>query len=82
MGCPFLPESIVSPQVRFFPIYFIVPLGICAVVSGAFALRRMRGHEGASRGRARAGITLGSVALVVALTFVVWACWALNHAYE
>ncbi|MFH0180377.1 hypothetical protein [Streptomyces cacaoi] len=36
----------------------------------------MRGDEGACRNRARAGVTLGAVAIVAAVVTVVWAVWA------
>ncbi|ASR00115.1 hypothetical protein CGL27_15140 [Streptomyces sp. 11-1-2] len=78
IGCPLLPESVPN-QLRYLPVYFILPLGIWAVVSGSIALRRMHGDEGASRIRARAGITLGTVAIVAAVAVIVWACWALRH---
>ncbi|MFF1445060.1 hypothetical protein [Streptomyces sp. NPDC058295] len=81
IGCPLLPESVPN-QFRYFPVYFILPLGIWAVVSGGIALRRMRGDEGASRIRARAGITLGAVAVATAVTIIAWACWALNGIGE
>lgn len=81
MGCPLLPGS-VSMWLRFTPIYFIFPVGICAVVAGAAALRRMRGQEGANRFRARAGTALGTVAVVVPLAVVVWAIWALSQTYR
>ncbi|WP_435221944.1 hypothetical protein [Streptomyces sp. Tue6028] len=77
IGCPLLPKSVPS-QLRYLPVYFILPLGIWAVVSGGIALRRMRGNEGASRIRARAGVTLGTVAIVAAVAVILWACWALR----
>lgn len=78
IGCPLLPESVPNPF-RYLPVYFILPLGIWAVVSGGIALRRMRGDEEASRVRARAGITLGTVAIVMAVATIVWACWELSR---
>lgn len=44
-GCPWLPSA-VSSWIRIFPVYLIVPVGICAVVSGVGALRDMRGGGG------------------------------------
>lgn len=44
MMCPFLP-AYVPPWFRFFPLYFILPAGIGAVVSGLVALHRARGRE-------------------------------------
>ncbi|MBH5335859.1 hypothetical protein IHE55_14110 [Streptomyces pactum] len=79
--CPWLPET-VSHWIRFLPVYFVVPTAIGAVVSGAFALRRMRGDEGADHRRARAGLTLGTVVLVASLAVLLWAYWALNQAYS
>ncbi|MEU7723734.1 hypothetical protein AB0B78_00465 [Streptomyces sp. NPDC040724] len=78
IGCPLLPESVPN-QFRYLPVYFILPLGIWAVVSGGIALRRMRGDEGASRLRARAGIILGTVAIVTVVPTLAWAYWALRH---
>lgn len=76
-GCPWLPNG-VSYWIRFFPVYLIVPVGICAIVSGVGALRAMRGDGTADRRRARAGVVLGSVAVVVPAGVVVWACWVLS----
>ncbi|MFF8813700.1 hypothetical protein [Streptomyces pactum] len=80
-SCPWLPEF-VSLWLRFLPVYFVVPTAIGAVVSGSFALRRMRDDEGADRRRARAGLTLGTVVLVASLAVLVWAYWVLNQAYS
>lgn len=81
MMCPFLPAS-VSNWVRFFPVYFVVPAGIGAVVSGCVALRRARGQETADPSRARVGVALGTTAVVLTLAVIVWAIWALNQAYQ
>ncbi|WP_234321671.1 hypothetical protein [Streptomyces xanthophaeus] len=78
VGCPLLPEFVPN-LLRYVPLYFILPLGIWAVISGGIALRRVRGVEGASRIRARAGIVLGTLAVVTAVAAIVWACWALSH---
>ncbi|MFH8620120.1 hypothetical protein ACH4E8_34265 [Streptomyces sp. NPDC017979] len=78
IGCPLLPQS-VPIQLRYLPIYFILPLGVWAVVSGGIALRRMRGDKGASRLKARVGIVLGTVAIVTAVTTLAWAYWMLRH---
>ncbi|MFJ9850480.1 hypothetical protein [Streptomyces sp. NPDC101150] len=77
-GCPWLP-TFVSHWIRFFPVYFILPFGIWAVVSGIGALRGMRGDEGADRRRARAGVTLGTVAILVPVAAFIWAYWALSR---
>jgi hypothetical protein len=81
IGCPLLPTS-VSTWIRVFPVYFIVPVGICAVASGFAALRSMRGRDGADRFRARAGVVLGTVAVVVPLAVIVWGIWALSQPYK
>ncbi|MFF3176573.1 hypothetical protein ACFVQ0_28595 [Streptomyces sp. NPDC057900] len=81
MACPFLPPP-VPIWVRFLPVYFIVPTGISAVVSGIITLRRMRGQEEADRFRARAGVVLGTAATVIPLAVIVWAIWVLNQAYK
>ena len=81
MVCPLLPAP-VPLWVRFFPVYFIVPVGISALVSGIVALRRMRGRERADRFRARAGVALGTAAVVIPLAVIVWAIWALSQAYQ
>ncbi|ORT61981.1 hypothetical protein BKD26_01860 [Streptomyces sp. CB03238] len=79
-GCPWLPPA--TPNwLQYFPIYLIVPVAICAVVSGVGALRDMRGQEAADRRRARAGVALGSAAITGALAFVVWIFWALDSAH-
>ncbi|MEU6311949.1 hypothetical protein [Streptomyces sp. NPDC047014] len=70
-ACPWLPESF-PPGVRFFPLYLVVPVGICAVVAGFGALRDLRRVPEAGRGRARAAIALGAVAVVVPVGLAVW----------
>ncbi|MDX3310543.1 hypothetical protein P1S61_15875 [Streptomyces sp. ME08-AFT2] len=51
IGCPLLPES-VPYQLRFLPVYFVLPLGVWAVASGIIALRRTGGtREPAVTGR-------------------------------
>ncbi|MFE5806736.1 hypothetical protein [Streptomyces sp. NPDC056491] len=77
-GCPLLPESVPN-LLRFLPLYLVLPLGVWAVVSGGIALRRVRGDESAGRTRARAGITLGTVAVVTVMGALVWAVWALRN---
>ena len=81
MVCPLLPAP-VPMWVRLLPVYFIVPVGISAVVSGTVALRGMRGWEGADRFRARAGVALGTAVVVIPLVVIVWGIWALNQAYK
>ncbi|WNI33893.1 hypothetical protein [Streptomyces sp. ITFR-6] len=81
MACPFLPPP-VPIWFRLLPVYFIVPVGISAVVSGIIALRRMRCREEANRFRARAGVVLGAAAVLIPLTVIVWAIWALSQAYK
>ncbi|MGW6317644.1 hypothetical protein [Streptomyces sp. NPDC055099] len=72
--CPLL--AIALPmQVRLLLACSIVPLGISAIVSGTLALRRVRGRRGTDLFRARAGITIGTAALLVPR-----AIWALNQA--
>lgn len=80
MASPLLPVP--APRwVLFLPVYFVVPVGISAAVSGIAALRGMRGQEGADRFRARAGIALGTAAAVIPLAVVMWTIWALSRAY-
>ncbi|QJT07377.1 hypothetical protein G9272_44175 [Streptomyces asoensis] len=81
MMCPFLPAWVPN-GVRFFPVYFIVPAGIGAVVSGLVALSGARGQEDAAPSRVRAGAALGTTAVVLSLAVIVWAVWALNQAYQ
>ncbi|WP_405968834.1 hypothetical protein OG613_44965 (plasmid) [Streptomyces sp. NBC_00015] len=81
MMCPFLPAWVPN-GVRFFPVYFIVPAGIGAVVSSLVALCRARRQEGATPSRARVGVALGTTAVVLSLAVIVWAIWALNQAYQ
>ncbi|QKW54983.1 hypothetical protein HUT08_34650 [Streptomyces buecherae] len=79
MGCPLLPAA-ASAWVRVVPAYFVLPAGICAVVSGTGALARMRDQAAADRHRARAGVTLGVLAIVVPLVAIGWAFSTLGHA--
>ncbi|MEU9314158.1 hypothetical protein [Streptomyces sp. NPDC048256] len=81
MMCPFLPAWVPN-GVRFLPVYFIVPAGIGAVVSGLVALHRARGQKEATPSRARAGVALGTTAVVLSLAVIVWAIWVLNQAYQ
>ncbi|MEW2049324.1 hypothetical protein [Streptomyces sp. NPDC005476] len=81
MMCPFLPAWVPN-WFRFFPVYFIAPAGIGAVVSGLVALRRARGQEEVTASRARAGVALGTTAVVLSLAVIVWAIWALKQAYR
>ncbi|MFD6914319.1 hypothetical protein [Streptomyces virginiae] len=66
LGCPFLPEQL-PPWIRFFPLYLVLPVAIMALVCGLPDLRAMRGDEVAPRGRARIGVALGTVAILVPL---------------
>ncbi|MFG2576345.1 hypothetical protein [Streptomyces sp. NPDC048481] len=68
--------------VRFVPVYFIVPVGIGAIVSGLVALRRALGQEAADLSRARTGVALGTTAVALTLAVIVWAIWELNQAYQ
>ncbi|MEV8319914.1 hypothetical protein AB0Q95_37725 [Streptomyces sp. NPDC059900] len=72
LGCPLLPEA-VPPWIRFAPVYAVVPLGVCAIVFGVSDLFGMRGDGAADRRRARAGVVLGTVAILVPLGSVLWA---------
>lgn len=81
MVWPLLPVP-VPTWARLLPVYLIVPVGIAAIVAGIVALRRMRDREGADPFRARAGVTLGAVAIVLPLAVIVWAIWALNQAVQ
>lgn len=71
--CPWLPDP-VPTRIRYFPLYLVVPTGICAALSGSVTLRSMRGVADADRPRARAGILLGTVAVIVPLAVIAWAC--------
>lgn len=77
-GCPWLPAAVFPVWLRYFPLYLIMPLGICALVSGIGALRDMRGWPTPARGRAWAGIALGAVAIIVPVGVVVWGLWVLS----
>lgn len=70
-GFPWLPEAI-PPMVRYFPLYLIVPVGICAVVAGVRVLRLKDRAGTTARRRARAGTALGAVAVVVPVAVVLW----------
>ncbi|WP_405443607.1 hypothetical protein OG373_39025 [Streptomyces avidinii] len=78
IGCPFLPDGLPA-WLRFAPVYFVIPVGILAVVFGLLDLRHMRGPQddgGAARRRARTGAVLGTVATMLPLV-VVWFASAL-----
>lgn len=77
-GCPWLPGSVPS-QLRYFPLYLTVPLGICAIVHGIADLHHLRGEAGVDRRRARAGVALGLGAFAGSLALAVWACVALSE---
>ncbi|MFD9029720.1 hypothetical protein ACFVZW_00945 [Streptomyces sp. NPDC059567] len=70
-GFPWLPEA-VPPMVRYFPLYLIIPLGICAIVAGVNVLRVKGGVAVGARRRAWAGTALGVVAVVVPIAVVLW----------
>ncbi|MFD0555105.1 hypothetical protein ACFQ0X_42465 [Streptomyces rectiviolaceus] len=78
MVCPLLPVP-VPKWILFLPVYFTVPVGISAVISGIGALRRMRGQEEADRFRARAGVALGTAVVMIPLTVIVWTIWAMSQ---
>ncbi|MEU9084415.1 hypothetical protein [Streptomyces sp. NPDC048357] len=71
IGCPFLPEA-VPPLIRFVPLYFVLPLGICAIVWGLPDLRRSRRDGVPAPAGARIGVPLGAVALVMVAVVLVW----------
>jgi lysylphosphatidylglycerol synthetase-like protein (DUF2156 family) len=75
--CPWLPDQ-VPMWLRYGPLYLVLPTGILAVLTGVVTLRSMRGVAGAGRRRARAGLLLGAVAIVVPLAGIAWACWELR----
>ncbi|MFI1103991.1 hypothetical protein [Streptomyces melanogenes] len=77
-ACPWLPHAIPS-QLRHFPLYLTVPLGIAAIVYGTGDLHHLRGEEGVDRRRARAGVALGMAAVAVPLVFIVWAWVSLSE---
>ncbi|MGW0909431.1 hypothetical protein [Streptomyces sp. NPDC002853] len=78
MVCPLLLVPIPT-WIRLLPLYLLLPVGLSAIVTGTVALRRMRDHEGADRYRARAGVTLGTAAILIPLTVITWAIWALSQ---
>ncbi|MEV3856992.1 hypothetical protein AB0J38_22010 [Streptomyces sp. NPDC050095] len=77
---PWLPAAL-PPAVRYFPLYLTIPAGICAIVAGINSLRQVSGHEGVLRWRARAGIALGTLAIIVPLAVVAIGCIMLSHEY-
>ncbi|MEU3670189.1 hypothetical protein [Streptomyces virginiae] len=68
-GCPFLPEAL-PPLARYFPLYLVLPLGICAVVWGLPDLWRAWGTEDSSPVRARTGVLLGALAVLAPLVWL------------
>ncbi|WP_246586186.1 hypothetical protein [Streptomyces yatensis] len=77
LGCPWLPDP-VPGWMRYLPLYLVLPTGIWAALEGAVTLRSMRGQADADRRRARAGILLGTIAIIVPLAVLAWACWQLR----
>ncbi|SED45559.1 hypothetical protein [Streptomyces melanosporofaciens] len=77
LGCPWLPDP-VPAWMRYFPLYLVLATGICAALAGAITLRSMRGQADADRRRAQAGILFGSIAIIVPLAVIAWACWQLR----
>ncbi|MET9377322.1 hypothetical protein ABZX98_24805 [Streptomyces sp. NPDC002992] len=74
-ACPWLPEA-VSPWIRFFPVYLIVPVGIWAIASGVGVLRTagaVGGPGPAARRRAWGGTVLGTMAVLVPVGAAIWA---------
>ncbi|WP_327411990.1 hypothetical protein [Streptomyces sp. NBC_01233] len=71
IGCPFLPEAL-PPLIRFFPLYLILPLGICAVVWGLPDVWRSRREGVPGPVRALIGVLLGAVAIAVPLVFLLF----------
>lgn len=66
--------------VRFLPWICIAPSGIGAVVTGLVVLHRVHGRRNVDAFRARMGITLGTVAIVLPAAVLLWLAWALNQA--
>ncbi|EPH43728.1 hypothetical protein ABT390_26770 [Streptomyces aurantiacus] len=66
--------------VRFFPWICLAPAGVGAVVSGLVVLHRVQGRRDVDAFRARMGITLGTVAVVLPAAVLLWLIWALNQA--
>lgn len=69
--CPWLPSA-VAQWIRFLPLYFTVPVGICAIISGVGTLHALWEDETADRRYAWAGVAFGSVGVGVPAAFVVW----------
>ncbi|MFD9903478.1 hypothetical protein [Streptomyces sp. NPDC059063] len=66
--------------IRFSPWICIAPAGIGAVVSGLVVLHRVQGRRDVDAFRARMGITLGTVAVVLPVAALLWVVWVLNQA--
>ncbi|MGW0902929.1 hypothetical protein [Streptomyces sp. NPDC002853] len=79
MVSPLLLIPPIPTWARLLPLYLLLPVGLSAVVTGTVALRRMRDQAGADRYRARAGVTLGTAAILIPLTVITWAIWALSQ---
>ncbi|MEU7730873.1 hypothetical protein AB0B78_37580 [Streptomyces sp. NPDC040724] len=71
IGCPLLPEAL-PPLMRFFPLYLMLPLGICAIVWGLPDVWRSRRGGVPCPVRARVGVSLGAVAIAVPLLFLLF----------
>ncbi|WP_330334546.1 hypothetical protein OHS33_35515 [Streptomyces sp. NBC_00536] len=74
IGCPFLPERLPT-WIRFVPCYFVLPLGICALVWGLPTVWRTRSRGTSSPVRARMGVSLGTVVIVAAVVPLAWYFW-------
>lgn len=79
--CPALPES-VPMWFRIVPGYLVVPVGVCAVVSGAVSLRRARRDATTGRLRAHSAIALGALAVAIPVTLVALALVSLSRQYQ
>ncbi|MFG2293346.1 hypothetical protein [Streptomyces sp. NPDC048603] len=80
-GLTALTAPLVHPVLM--PLALLAPLpGIAAVVCGIVARSRTRRGLAPAAGPARAGIALGTLAVVVPVLMAGWAFWALNDAYS
>lgn len=81
MICPLLAAPF-PMSARFLPLYFIVPAGTGAAITSLVVLRRMQGRKEVDPFRERAGVALGTMAIVLPLAVMIWAIWALTDHFR
>ncbi|MEU9099541.1 hypothetical protein [Streptomyces sp. NPDC048361] len=79
-GSPWLPTAL-PPALRYGPLLLTVPVGIGAIVSGINSLLPVRDDDGVRRWRARTGIALGVLTVIIPVVLVAIGYLMLSQAY-